>query len=53
MVEFPPLPSILRFTIGTEAEKDGPWEVHTLSIKDAVLEDAGGFQVRIDQSPRV
>ena len=35
----------LRFTIGTEAEKDGPWEVHTLSIKDAVLGDAGGFQV--------
>lgn len=24
-------------------EKDGPWEVHTLTIKDATLEDAGEF----------
>ena len=42
-------PLLPRFTIGTEAEKDGPWEVHTLSIKDAVLDDAGGFQVRFGQ----
>ena len=26
-------------------EKDGIWEVHTLSIKDAVMEDAGTYEV--------
>lgn len=26
-------------------EKDGLWEVHTLSIKDAVMEDAGTYEV--------
>ena len=27
-------------------EKDGPWEVHTLTIKDAILEDAGQYQLQ-------
>ena len=26
-------------------EKDGIWEMHTLAIKDAVLEDAGTYEV--------
>lgn len=26
-------------------DKDGPWEVHTLTIKDAILEDAGDYEV--------
>ncbi len=36
-----PLP--YRCTISME--KDGAWEVHTLTIKDVVLEDAGAFEV--------
>ena len=38
-------------------EKDGIWEVHTLSIKDAVVEDAGTFEVvasnRIGNSEKI
>lgn len=26
-------------------ERDGMWEVHTLAIKDAVLEDAGEYEI--------
>ena len=26
-------------------DKDGIWEVHTLTIKDAVMEDAGTYEV--------
>ena len=26
-------------------EKDGPWEVHTLTIPEVALEDAGTFEV--------
>lgn len=38
-------------------EKDGPWEIHTLTIRDVELGDAGKFQIqasnRIGKSEKI